>query len=210
MLGLRSAAVAARDNAKRGLWLARMRREVHPERFASFGPDSVIVPPAVINCPHRIHIGNKVLIHERAWFSVYEHYEGHDYEPTLRIGDRVLLSRDTYISCVGQIEIGDDVFSGQGVLIADSYHDYRNPHTAIRYQQMAEPQPVRIGNGVILNPHVCVTLGVTIGDRSFIGAGAVVTRDIPPNSVAVGNPARVVRRFDHDRGEWVDIDGGAG
>jgi acetyltransferase-like isoleucine patch superfamily enzyme len=204
---MRSAARALRDDLRRRLWLARMNHHIHPERFASFGPDSVIVPPAVINCPHRIRIGRKTLIHDRCWLSVYEHYEGQDYAPSLRIGDRVLLMHDTYISCVGEIEIGDDVFSGQGVLIADSYHDYRDPDTAIRYQPMAEPRPVRIGSGSILNPHVCVTSGVTIGERSFIGAGAVVTRDIPPNSVAVGNPARVVRTFDRDRGEWVDVDG---
>jgi acetyltransferase-like isoleucine patch superfamily enzyme len=205
MPSIRPAARAIRHDLSKRLWLAKMNRQIRPERFASFGPDSVIVPPAVISCPHRIHIGSKVLIHDRAWFSVYEHYEGHDFEPSLRIGDRVLLSRDTYISCVGQIEIGDDVFSGQGVLIADSYHDYRDPRTAIRYQPMAEPQPVRIGAGSILNPHVCVMMGVTIGERSFIGAGSVVTRDIPPNSVAVGNPARVVRRYDHERGEWIDV-----
>jgi acetyltransferase-like isoleucine patch superfamily enzyme len=202
---MKAAARVLRDDISRRLWLARMQRSIHPERFASFGSDSVIVPPAVINCPHRIHVGSKVLIHERAWLSVYEHYQGRDHEPSLRIGDRTLLGRDTYISCVGEIEIGSDVMTAPGAMIADSYHSYEDPHTPIRDQPMADPRPVRIGSGAMLGARACILMGVTIGERSYIGAGSVVTRDVPPNAVALGNPARVVRRYDHDRGEWVDV-----
>jgi len=183
-----------------------MRRQIKPQRFASFGKDSVICPPAVILNHHRISIGDNVLIHDRAWLSVVEHYRGQDFEPSLTIGDRTNLGRDNYISCVGRVEIGNDVLGGIRVLIADTYHDYRDPDTPIAYQPMAEPQPVRIGDGVLLNVNVAILPGVTVGERSYIGAGAVVTRDVPPNSVVVGNPARVIRRFDRERGEWVDGD----
>jgi acetyltransferase-like isoleucine patch superfamily enzyme len=183
-----------------------MRRHVKPGQFASFGHRSAIVPPAVVASPHRIHVGDNVLIHDRAWLSVVESYRGQTFEPTLRIGDRTVLGRDTYISCIGSIEIEHDVLAGDRVLIADSYHDYHDPHTAIAYQPMAEPQPVRICTGVLLNVNVSVLPGVTIGARSYIGAGAVVTRDVPPNSVVVGNPARIVRRWDAEREEWVDGD----
>lgn len=197
------------EELRRRLFALRMRRHVRPSRFAAFGPHSVIVPPAVIVSPHRIHIGDHVLVHDRVWLSVVESYRDQRFEPTLRIGDRTVLGRDTYISCIGNVEIEPDVLAGDRVLIADSYHDYRDPHTAIAYQPMAEPRPVRICTGVLLNVNVSVLPGVTIGARSYIGAGAVVTRDVPPNSVVVGNPARIVRRWDSERQEWVDGDGSA-
>lgn len=203
---LRATGRSALEQARRRLWLERMRRQVHPERFASFGEGSIIVPPAIVNCPHRIHIGRGVTIHERCWFSVYDHYQGRDHDPWLRIGDRVLLHRDTYISCVGQIDIEDDVISGPNVLISDSYHEYENPHLTIREQPMAEPKAVRVCKGSLIGANALITMGVTVGEHTFIGAGAVVTRDLPPFSVAVGNPARVVRRYDHERACWVDVD----
>ena len=182
-----------------------MRRQVKPHRFASFGSGSVIVPPAVNPSPHRVSIGRDVMIHDRAWLALYEaDGAGQKFEPRLVIGDRTILGQDLYIACLGEVEIGSDVLGGNHILIADTYHDYRDPDTAIRYQPMATPRPVRIGDGVLLNPSVSILPGVTIGERSSIGAGAVVTSDVPPNSVVAGNPARVIRRFDRERGEWVD------
>jgi acetyltransferase-like isoleucine patch superfamily enzyme len=181
-----------------------MRRNVHPERFASFGERSVIVPPAIILNPHRIHIGDRVLLHDRTWLSVVEEYRGQRFEPTLTIGDRTTLGRDTYISCVGRIEIANDVLGGDRVLIADSYHMYEDPDRPISEQPMAEPRPVKIEEGVLLNVNVNILPGVTIGARSYIGAGAVVTRSVPPNSVVVGNPARILRHYDHEQQRWVD------
>jgi len=181
-----------------------MRRQIKPQRFAAFGDQSVVVPPAVILSPHRIRIGDGVLIQERAWLSVVEEWYGQTFEPSFTIGNRTTLGRNNYISCIGQVEIGDDVLTGDDVLIADTYHGYRDPDVAIRYQPMAPPEPVRIGDGVALYPRAVVLQGVTIGDRSNIAAGAVVTEDVPPNSLVVGNPGRVVRRYDHEREEWID------
>ena len=186
------------------LFAWRMNRAVHPERFASFGERSAIVPPAIIRSPHRIHIGDNVLIHDRVWLSVVEEYHGQRFEPTLTIGDRTVLGRDTYISCVGQIDIEHDVLAGDRVLIADTYHRYQDPDTPISLQPMADPEPVRIETGVLLNVDVSVLPGVTIGARSYIGAGAVVTRTVPPNSVVVGNPGRIIRHYDRDAGRWVE------
>lgn len=195
-------ASSAARKLQRRAFLYRMRRQVHPERFAEFGADSVIVPPVVISGAHRIRIGEHVLIHDRVWMSVVEQHRGRRFDPELRIGDRTNIGRDNYFSCVGCVEVGADVLTGPNVLIADSYHGYENPDRPIIEQPMAEPRPVRIGSGVILNPNVCVLAGVTIGNRSFIGAGAVVNRDVPANCVAAGNPARVIRHWDAETRAW--------
>jgi acetyltransferase-like isoleucine patch superfamily enzyme len=190
--------------ARERLFAWRMRRAIHPERFAAFGERSAIVPPAVIRSPHRIRIGDNVLIHDRAWLSVVEEFQDQRFEPSLVIGDRCVFGRDLYVSCVGQIEIGHDVLASERVLIADTFHGYEDPSTPISRQPMATPQPVKIGDGAMLSANVCVLGGVTIGARTYVGAGAVVTKSVPPNCVVVGNPARIVRWYDHDGGRWID------
>jgi hypothetical protein len=104
---------------------------------------------------------------------------------------------------VGYIEIGPRALIASRVFIGDTYHDYRDPELPIRDQPMADPQQVKIGAGAFLGIGCAVLPGVSIGERAYIGAGAVVAADVPPNSVAVGNPARVVRHWDARRGRWV-------
>ena len=72
-------------------------------------------------------------------------------------------------------------------------------------QQSVTKRPVKIGSNTHLNTNVIVLAGVTIGQHCQIGAGAVVTKDIPPYSVAVGNPARVVKRYNFEKKEWVRV-----
>ena len=140
-------------------------------------------------------------------FSVVEHHNGRDHEPRLRIGSRTNIGHGIWFSCVGEIEIGEEVLMGHNILIADSYHEYHDPDKAIMYQPMAIPHGVKVGDGCIVGPHVAILAGVTVGERSFIAANAVLTQSVPPNSVVVGNPARVIRRYDRERGEWVDAEG---
>ncbi|TMM03412.1 MAG: acyltransferase [Actinobacteria bacterium] len=191
---------------RREVFLRRAARRVGAHRLAAFGPTSLIVPPAVIHSPHRIEIGRRVILHRDAFLSVVEEHNGRRYSPHLRIGDGTSFGHGLWISCVGEIDIGREVLAGHNILITDTHHEYHDPDTAIVHQPMAPPRPVRIGDGAHLGPHVAVLAGVTIGERAFVAANAVVTRDVPPNAVAVGNPARVIRRYDRARGVWVDED----
>jgi acetyltransferase-like isoleucine patch superfamily enzyme len=186
------------------LFLWRWRRKVNAKRFAHFGKRSLIVQPRGILSPHRIEIGDGVLIHERAMFSVVENYNGRRHEPWLRIGSGTNIGAGVWFSCVGRIEIGENNLMGHNILIADSYHEYHDPDTPIIRQPMAEPAAVTIGPGCIVGPHAAILAGVSVGANTFIAANAVLTQSVPPNSVVVGNPARVIRYFDRERGEWVD------
>ena len=173
-----------------------------PSAFGSFGPGSYIVPPARVSMPEAIHIGAGVIINEHSWISVVEAVPGHT--PKLTIGDRTVIDRLLHVACVGEIEIGEDVLIAERTLIGDTYHDYSDPDAHI-VQQAVAPRKVTIERGAHLGLGSIVMPGVTIGEEALVGAGAVVTRDVPPRTVVVGNPARVVRRFDAARGEWVSI-----
>ena len=108
------------------------------------------------------------------------------------IGDNVLISPGTQIISSIGIEIGSNTMMASGVYISDSdWHD-----TYDRTAEHDKYAPVHIGENAWLGVRAIIGKGVTIGENSIIGAGAVVTRDVPPNSIAAGNPARVVRELD--------------
>jgi acetyltransferase-like isoleucine patch superfamily enzyme len=171
-----------------------------PSAFAAFGDGSWIVPPARVTNPDAIRIGDRVVIHEHAWLSVVAAVEG--VRPSLHIGDRCSIGRLCHIACVGEVVIEEDVLTSDRVFIGDTYHSYEDPTLAVLDQPMAAPRPVRIRRGAFLGIGAIVLPGVTVGENAYIAAGAVVTDDVPPRTVVVGNPARVVRTYDPDRG-WL-------
>lgn len=176
-----------------------------PSAFGSFGPGSYIVPPARVSLPEAIFVGAGVIINEHSWISVVEAVPGHT--PKLTIGDGTVIDRLLHVACVGEIEIGEDVLIAERTLIGDTYHDYTDPDAHIVKQAVA-PRKVTIERGAHLGMSVIVMPGVTIGEEALVGAGAVVTRDVPPRTVVVGNPARVVRWFDPEREEWISVPSG--
>lgn len=124
--------------------------------------------------------------------------------PVVSIGDRCLIGRGSGIVGHFSIEIGNDVWTGHHVYITDQNHGYKDVRRPISQQSQPE-RPVKIGNGSWLGHGSVVLPGVTIGEHVVIGANAVVTKDIPAFSVAVGSPARVIRQFDFAKDTWVDV-----
>ena len=171
-----------------------------PAAFRAFGSGSVLVPPVRVSAPELIEIGAQVRVLEGTWLSVERHTPG--IEPRLTIGDRVRIGRNCLIACVGSVTIEADVLTSDGVFIGDSYHDYRDPELPVASQPMTAPQDVLIGRGAFLGVHSVVLPGVTIGPNAYVGAGAVVTRDVPARTVVVGNPARPVRAWDEGLQRW--------
>ena len=99
------------------------------------------------------------------------------------------------ISAVSAIRIGDGVGIGRNVYIADHDHHYSGTSQPIRRQGVTNVRPVIIDDGAWLGHNVVVTAGVRVGRGAVVGAGAVVTGDVPDYSLAVGVPARVVKSW---------------
>lgn len=114
------------------------------------------------------------------------------------IGNGVNIQKDCHIGAVRRITIGDGVLIGSRVFISDHSHGEISAE-ALQCVPMERPiyskGEVVIEDRVWIGEDVCILPGVTIGQNSVVGAGAVVTRSVPPFSVVVGNPARVVRTF---------------
>ncbi len=114
----------------------------------------------------------------------------------IKIGDYVLISPGSRIQASDEIIIGDSVMMANGVHITDC--DWHGIYD--RTQRSDEVKPVHIGDNAWLGDHCVVLKGVTIGENSIVAANAVVTRDVPANVVVAGNPARVVKELDLEKG----------
>ena len=88
--------------------------------------------------------------------------------------------------------------------ISDNLHGYKDIKTPIWKQPIVQNRDVEIGEGSWIGENVCI-LGVHIGKHCVIGANSVVTHDIPDYSVAVGSPAKVIKRYDFENNQWVKI-----
>lgn len=125
-----------------------------------------------------------------AFFSGYSHLEARTPETTISIGDGTYLNNNCTIIAEGaNIEIGKNCLIGQEVnILSSDFHGLRD---------RAKPSkaPVTIGSNVFLGARSMVLKGVSIGNNSTIAAGAVVTKDVPPDTVAAGNPAKVIKEL---------------
>lgn len=116
-----------------------------------------------------------------------------DYGVNMELGERVYFNANCVVLDCAKVTIGSDTFIGPNCQFYTPIHplDYKTRNTFIE-----SAKPITVGKNCWLGGSVVLLPGVTIGDGSVIGAGAVVTKDIPENSLAVGNPARVIRTIE--------------
>ncbi|HEX7044937.1 MAG TPA: acyltransferase [Burkholderiales bacterium] len=124
------------------------------------------------------------------------------FRPRLVIGNRVTATAALTLAAHQEIVIEDDVLFASNINITDGLHGYANAEEPYKYQPIFRIGPIRIGRGAWIGQNVQVLPGVTIGELAIIGANSVVTRDVPPRSIAVGVPARVIKRWNEQRGRW--------
>src|SRR5690348_4905289 len=113
-----------------------------------------------------------------------------DYGYNIRLGRNVFINYHCVFLDCAPIEIRHDVQIGPSVQLYTAQHPL---DPVVRRSGLESAKPIRIGNDVWIGGGAVVLPGVTIGTRSVVGAGAVVVRNVPPDTVVVGNPARVVR-----------------
>ena len=117
-----------------------------------------------------------------------------EIQKNVRIGANVKVSSHTFI-CEG-VTVEDDVFIGHNVsFINDKYPRSTNRGGALQTEADWAVVPTLVKSGASIGTSVTILCGVNIGENSIIGAGSVVTKDVPPNVVVAGVPARVIKRL---------------
>jgi acetyltransferase-like isoleucine patch superfamily enzyme len=184
-----------------------VRKALYPWILGSCGRNVVFGQNVVLRHPHKIHIGDNVVIDDNCLLDA----KGTDNRG-IRIGSGVFIGRNTILSCKnGEIELADganlgfncEVFSASRVRIGSNAlvaayvyviggdHDFSDPSKAV-LAQSRKSAGVSIGDGVWLGAGAKVFDGVSVGRDAVVGAGAVVREDVPADAIAVGMPARVV------------------
>jgi acetyltransferase-like isoleucine patch superfamily enzyme len=175
-----------------------------PRAFARFGPGTFLLPPARVEMPECIELGRNVRIHENGWLCL-KALPGSP-PPRLVIGNNVTIGRFAKIVCAGHVVIEDDALIGDQVYIADTHYTHDDHARPIGQQPLAPPRAVHIGPGSFVGVRAMIQPGVTLGANAYVGAAAIVGCDVPAHTVAVGDPARIVRRYDPTRGDWARAD----
>ena len=146
-----------------------------------------------------ITIGDNTIIQYKSWIEANP-LTG-EPEAELIIGNGCAIGHFNEIYATKSIVIEDNVLTADRVYISDNLHGYENPDMPIIKQPIKQNGTVRIGEGSWLGVGVAV-IGANIGKHCVIGSNAVVTKDIPDYSVAVGMPAKVIKRYDFETGSW--------
>ena len=181
---------------------SRLFRLVYCRSFKQFGKKSLIVCPLHVNGIENISIGSNVYINNKAWLAAVPLSKSNNCE--LYIGHGSRIGNFNHIYSTKSIIIGNDVLTADKVYISDNLHGYEDINTPIHKQEIKQIGTVKIGDGSWLGENVCV-IGANIGVNSVIGANSVVTKDIPDYSIAVGSPAKIIKKFCFEKNEWVNI-----
>jgi acetyltransferase-like isoleucine patch superfamily enzyme len=118
------------------------------------------------------------------------------------IGDRTKIGLSNTI--IGPVTIGNDIRLAQNITLSGLNHNYEDINIPI-HKQGVSTAPISIEDNTWIGANVVVLAGVTIGKHAIVAAGSIVTKDIPPYSVAVGNPARIIKQYNFETSKWEKI-----
>ena len=184
-----------------------LRAKCYPWLLARIGRGSVFGRGVVIRSPGRISIGERVMIDD---FAVLD---AKGETSVVDLGNQILVGRNTILSCndarirIGNsvsigpfcffasksnIEIGSNISIGSGAHLMAGGHVVNDPDTPI-IQQSRTSKGIVVSDGAWIGSGTKLLDGVTIGRNSIVGAGSVVTKDVPPWTLVLGNPARVIK-----------------
>lgn len=177
----------------------RIKTLLYKSSMGRFGEKSVIINPLKINGKKRIFIGDKVVIEYKTWLAAMPLTRYDDCK--LEIKDGVNIGHFNHIYATKSIIIEENVLTADRVYISDNLHRYDDINVPIKLQPIIQKKEVVIGKGSWLGENVCV-IGAKIGKHCVIGANSVVTHDIPDYCVAVGSPAKIIKRYDFSTRTW--------
>jgi acetyltransferase-like isoleucine patch superfamily enzyme len=180
----------------------RIWKMLFANNFKRFGKDSSIIFPLIIQNAQYIEIGDDVGIYKKAWLHTRQIDEN---IPRLVIDDGTKVGNFAHIAAVRDVYIGKNISIADKVYISDNLHTYEDVTRPIRQQPVFFKNSVHIGDDSWIGDNVSI-IGAKIGRHCVIGANSVVTRDVPDYSVAVGAPARVIKRYNFEAKEWQRVD----
>lgn len=157
-----------------------------------------------------ISIGDRTAIGRYARFLCYDKFNGKKYNPKIQIGNNCIFGPCITILSSDLIKIEDNVAFAGYITLVNENHGMDVENILPFYKQTLTSAPIIIGEGSWIGERCVVLPGVTIGKKCVIGSGSVVNKSIPDYCIAVGNPARVIKKWSFEKHQWekVSDDGG--
>jgi acetyltransferase-like isoleucine patch superfamily enzyme len=173
--------------------------------FKHIGHKTAIHNPMMISNADCIEIGDGVIIRDGARLEAIRDPYGRI--PSLVIGSNTNIEQYVHIICHNKVTIGRDVSITGRCAIVDVTHPYEDIAVGKIGDLIADEDSfVEIADGAFLGYGAVILPNVRIGRRAVVGANSVVTRDVPDYSIAAGIPARIIKVYSHEQGEWVTPD----
>lgn len=176
-------------------------------QFKSIGENTLICKRLNLIGGKSISVGSNSVIARGCILQAHGNYLNQAFNPSIEIGDYCNIGEESMITSIFRVKIGDGLLTGRRVTITDNSHGRfildnlkKNPCQ----RKLVSKGPVIIGNNVWIGQNATI-ISANIGDGAVIGANAVVTHDVPPYSLVVGNPAKIVKRIDESTGDYCDI-----
>ena len=177
---------------------------------------TIELPRRILN-PERIFIGDNVSLGPGSFLYAHTYYPTpwmqhptmqqpqQRFDSKIIIGNHVTATADLQISAQSEIKIEDDVMFASNIHINDAFHGFETANKPYKYQKIFRIAPIKIERGCWIGQNVVILPGVTIGEYTIIGANSVVSRSIPSRSIAVGTPARVIKKWDDSSNSWLSV-----
>jgi acetyltransferase-like isoleucine patch superfamily enzyme len=169
--------------------------------FKEYGNGSRIQGRVYISNPEFIFIGKKTSIGPFCRLETFPNYGKVRTTPKLFIGDNCSIQHAVHIYCAKSVIIDSGCLIASGCMITDENHGM-NPSLGYYASQPLDYSPTHLKEGVWLGENVSVLPGVTIGKFSIVGSNSVVKHDIPDYSIAIGSPAKVIKRYNFESKNW--------
>jgi acetyltransferase-like isoleucine patch superfamily enzyme len=172
-------------------------------RLGRVGQRAILFRPLLVTGARQISLGMRSTIRDGARLEVIER-DDKPWRPRLVIGDNVNIEQGAHIVCQCEVTIGDNVSITPYCVIVDTEHPFDPPTgmPKIGARLNGRPSFVHIGAGTFIGAHAVVLPNVRIGRCCVVGAGSVVTSDVPDYTVVSGVPARVVKTYDPNTQQW--------
>lgn len=168
-------------------------------RFAYLSSSAVVQKLLRIDGRENIRIGDRVVIQKMTWLAAVPLTNAPLCQLSIEAGS--IIGNLNHIYATGKIVIEENVLTADKVYISDNLHTYQDPDIPILHQPIRQLQTVTIGKGSWIGENSCI-IGANVGRNCVIGANSVVTHDIPDYSIAVGAPARIIKKYNHKTEQW--------
>ncbi len=176
-------------------------RLINRLRFRHVGKGTWIGTPIRVVNGDRVNIGDNCWILNGIRVEVIKQWNGKEHNAYIEIGNNVSIQQNVHITCAEKITIKD----GTCVLANTCITDIKHLFDQVDVDQNTQPieaREVSIGKNCSIGFGSVILPGVVIGDNVIIGANSVVTKSIPSYSIAVGNPIRIIKKFNFMSGKW--------